>query len=544
MGRLTPEIEELVDQFCEGSLSAEQAGRLEALVGESDEWRQYLLESFQVHCELAWEFRRLREDSSQPAASGKIPGPDNSQRKRRRAWTYAAVAAALLVVALGLTAVFRSGRQENPLPSSPAAGIAQVSDVRGSDEKAPALHSFLPAGSTVAIQRGLLEMRLDGGVRMILQGPAEVELQSPAAAALRGGSLTVEVSPESRGFAVHTLNCTITDLGTRFGVACQPGQTEVEVFAGSVLLRLAGTEADAAREQRLLAESAVRVRGVPGQETVKTEAIASGSRHYVQSLAGSAAMLQALAGSDPHLIHHYPFEGATDRERLRDRRGNLDLFEVTMRDGDGGGRLAFARSGPDPSTHVVLPFRGEASGTTRGRGLQSQAVFQPPAAMTVELLLYLSAVGKGQEGFVASAVSTRRDRHQCGFLLAAVDSGKLACLLDGGSEWLQSGFKLMPGRWYYVASTFLVKNTDTEVNAWVADLSDKSPALKWTVRNRVVPGVPAAGRLGIGKGFDGEMASAYPWSGQLGHVAIYDTILERQTLEEHLRALTPAAISN
>ena len=114
------------------------------------------------------------------------------------------MAAALLVVALGLTAVFRSGRQGNPLPSSPAAGIAQVSDVRGGDEKAPALHSFLPAGSTVAIQRGLLEMRWDGGVRMILQGPAEVELQSPAVAALRGGSLTVEVPPESRGFAVHT----------------------------------------------------------------------------------------------------------------------------------------------------------------------------------------------------------------------------------------------------------------------------------------------------------------------------------------------------
>ena len=44
MDRLTPEFVELVDQFCEGNLSAEQAGRLEALVGESDEWRQYLLE--------------------------------------------------------------------------------------------------------------------------------------------------------------------------------------------------------------------------------------------------------------------------------------------------------------------------------------------------------------------------------------------------------------------------------------------------------------------------------------------------------------------
>ena len=58
MSRFSPEFEELVDLFCDGKMSAEQAGRLEALVGESDEWRQYLLESFQVHCELAWEFRR------------------------------------------------------------------------------------------------------------------------------------------------------------------------------------------------------------------------------------------------------------------------------------------------------------------------------------------------------------------------------------------------------------------------------------------------------------------------------------------------------
>ena len=157
--------------------------------------------------------------------------------------------------------------------------------------------------------------------------------------------------------------------------------------------------------------------------------------------------------------------------------------------------------------------------------------------MTVELLLNLSRVDKNPEGFIACAVATRHDLDHCGFLVTAVRDGELACLLEGGAEWLQSGFKFTPGQWYYVASTFRVKNADTEVNAFVAGLSDKNSKLGWVVRNRIVPGVPAAGPLGIGKGFDGKTASAYSWAGQLGLVALYDTLLDRQNAGRPLPSL-------
>ena len=258
-------------------------------------------------------------------------------------------------------------------------------------------------------------------------------------------------------------------------------------------------------------------------------------------MTGSAAAMQALVGSEPHLIHYYTFEGETSADRLRDRRGDLDLSEVAMRNGNGGGHLAFTRTGPDPSLNVLVPFRAEQFGATHGCGLQSKAMFQPPVTMTVETMLYLSGRDKDQEGFVAAAVATRCDRDRCGFLLAGLRGGELGCLLDGGAEWLRSGFNLVPGRWYYVASTFRVNGTETEINTYVAELGGKSSGLNCVVRDRVVPGTPAAGRLGIGKGFDGEMASAYPWDGQIGPVAIYDTVLPQQALEEHLAALRPAA---
>jgi len=117
------------------------------------------------------------------------------------------------------------------------------------------------------------------------------------------------------------------------------------------------------------------------------------------------------------------------------------------------------------------------------------ASFQPPREMTVEMLLRLSDVGKSQEGFVASALCVRHDREHCGFLVAALGGGELACLLDGGAEWLQSGFNFMPDRWYYLAVTFQAGEANTKVNAYVADLSNSTPALRCVVEDRIALGI-------------------------------------------------------
>jgi hypothetical protein len=57
------------------------------------------------------------------------------------------------------------------------------------------------------------------------------------------------------------------------------------------------------------------------------------------------------------------------------------------------------------------------------------------------------------------------------------------------------------------------------------------------VEERVVEGVPAFGRLGIGKGFDTNGGDAYAWPGVLDEVAIYDAVLPTETLREHLDVL-------
>ena len=152
--------------------------------------------------------------------------------------------------------------------------------------------SQLSAGSKLAFQRGLLEVVLDGGATTIVQGPAEIELESPSSLRLMRGSLTADVPATAHGFTVHTPNAAVVDLGTRFGVACQAEQTDVEVFVGNVILRLDAAASGAGpKELPLAANSAARISGQPGHGALKIEQLAAGSRQFVQSMIVPASIL-------------------------------------------------------------------------------------------------------------------------------------------------------------------------------------------------------------------------------------------------------------
>ncbi len=82
MSHFTLGMAALVDRFCEGDIAPEQAARLETLVAESDEARQYLLDCFQIHCELAWELGRQSLNLSQADRSDDVLDPCSSSPGR------------------------------------------------------------------------------------------------------------------------------------------------------------------------------------------------------------------------------------------------------------------------------------------------------------------------------------------------------------------------------------------------------------------------------------------------------------------------------
>ena len=239
------------------------------------------------------------------------------------------------------------------------------------------------------------------------------------------------------------------------------------------------------------------------------------------------------------LIHQYSFEGVDKRERIRDCRGALDLLETVMLGGRGDGALTFDEAGPRAETRAITVRRSHANPNTQGAALQSERIFVPPARMTIELLMRFDGFPTPGEGSVAAAVATRAGASDCGFFVTVVEDGQVAHLLDADADWVETGFAPKPHVWYYVATTFqTIDGNRTIVNTFTADLSEATPRLYHPLKNQTVSGTPSPGRLGIGKGFDETRAHAYPWSGALDEVNVYNDILDESQLSERLRLLS------
>jgi hypothetical protein len=91
------------------------------------------------------------------------------------------------------------------------------------------------AGKSLSLERGLAEIEFDQGARVILQGPAGIELLSGSKIRLSHGTLTARVPHRARGFTVLSPGGRVVDLGTEFGLSVDPGgATTVCVFTGEV----------------------------------------------------------------------------------------------------------------------------------------------------------------------------------------------------------------------------------------------------------------------------------------------------------------------
>jgi hypothetical protein len=557
------ELGQLASALCEGHITLDQARRLEQLAAASDEARRYFVQYVQLHGELYWDAAlSARADelagvesalqAAQACSRPSSPLADKRKRKARpatrRVGLLATVASvvALLVVMAGLSVLRHRGKDARPVAAPLAdARLTAVTDVRWPSQHASiAVGSALSAGRKIELAQGLAEIAFASGARVILEGPASLELTAGNAGILHAGKLAAQVPPRAAGFTVHTPSTTIVDLGTEFGLSVAlDGASQVHVFTGSVEVRPGATPQTRTTSRRLAAGEAVAIHLTAGGVAV-VERIAMRSDDFARSIGAVAASVPSVANfrglvaRHPRLIHQYTFEGTSRKEKMLDFRDDLHLNEAVMLGGRGRAKVDYSAPGFDPTSEAVAFTRAETSGNTSGVGLQSGVAFYPADDLTVELLLKFDyPPDVAEEGFYSAAVATRADQRDCGFFVMVGRGGRLVHLLDGDADWVETGVQLVSGDWYYLAVTFRARADRTTIDTYLANLTDEKPVLRQVVRGQVAPGRPAASRLGIGKGFDEVVAHAYPWSGAIDEVALYDAVLDPDTIQGHLAAL-------
>jgi hypothetical protein len=87
----------------------------------------------------------------------------------------------------------------------------------------------------VELCEGRVELELDNGVRLAVEGPARFELDSLFHGVLHQGRLAATVPPQGVGFKIDTPSLSVVDLGTEFALrVTETGVSDVHVFAGEV----------------------------------------------------------------------------------------------------------------------------------------------------------------------------------------------------------------------------------------------------------------------------------------------------------------------
>ncbi len=87
------------------------------------------------------------------------------------------------------------------------------------------------------LQKGTVKVAFDYGAEVIIEGPAEFELENAKEMILHSGRLYAVVPRGATGFTVQTPYSTVIDLGTEFGVEVDfDGSTDVHMFTGKASL--------------------------------------------------------------------------------------------------------------------------------------------------------------------------------------------------------------------------------------------------------------------------------------------------------------------
>lgn len=315
----SPEFEEVVAAVCHGTVSDEQARRLNELLRSNAAARDEYIMRVELHSRLGTDpdlFAATSEKSESPENVVGLPTRQNA-KPRATKWAFALAACVTLLAIAWFASRFSHLNSGRGTTSKAIAMLNRVADAQwNSGSETPRSGAPLEPG-VLRLRSGLAQIVFYSGARVVIEGPVELQLISSTEVSCRSGKLTAEVPPQARGFRVNTPQMKVTDLGTSFGLDVKERLTELHVFKGSVELQPSvGTKQNLKEGAGAVADNAA-----PPKFIIANPA-AFASLFELQLKSSDAAVLrheQWRAAShrldeDPSLLVHFDFDASDATE--------------------------------------------------------------------------------------------------------------------------------------------------------------------------------------------------------------------------------------
>jgi hypothetical protein len=270
---VAPELARLVGQFYLQTLTEPENRRLNELLRQDDKARSFLLAYGSIHARLSWEYgptladKPLAQFSRVEDAAGRLRPDHTNQEESGSNWlawlsqrrpTFVRLGWAFAALALGL-GVFLVPRLR-PARPEPLAVITRCLGAQTADSRGAILPGQHLEAGRLFLEAGTVEVTIQNGARILLEGPATLELLTPLRAYLQAGRAVVHVPKAASGFVLETRDASVLDVGTEFGVKVGPDRgTEVQVYQGSVFTSAKSAGGRTNSPQRLIAGRAARL---------------------------------------------------------------------------------------------------------------------------------------------------------------------------------------------------------------------------------------------------------------------------------------------
>ncbi len=340
-------IRNLIFQLIDQTISGEDFERLQNAIEEHEDVRDEYLRAVNL-CESLSE---IAAGNAEEAFHSDENLSSKNGREHSTGWklrTAQIALAATVLVAVGGIAWWLGRRDASPVPIQiagqqdvPPAAVTEKTiagyatlrravDVQWTGNAKAYFEGDVLSPGPLRIEQGIAEIDFFCGATIVVEGPAELVLESDWSVQFLSGRLRASVPPAARGFVVKAADSEIIDLGTEFALEVGTSNARLEVIDGEVELRggtfdgdhlvtgekqwLKGSSSDATSLTALSTSRDVRRRSEEAQQ-----------RRFQQWQDSLKKQLE-----DERLIAWYPIS-RTQTER--------DVFNVALTGGDRNGLL-------------------------------------------------------------------------------------------------------------------------------------------------------------------------------------------------------------
>lgn len=494
--------EDLLQQFVEGTLGEEECEQVIALLKDNPQ----AFESFCQYAELDAGLQYLSSGPARTADGSRSLNLLASEGGRmRRTRLIAVISAAAAVLVAGWLLYLKMVPQPKPVLAFRSAPESRLQIIHaGPADETPAPGTLRP-GSRLVLDQGSVELTFASGVRGVIEGPADLTLVEEGRLHLAEGRGFFEVPPAAIGFAVHTPELEVVDLGTEFAVlAAHDAGDQVHVMKG----RVEALNRNGLKNRELLVAGDAREAGPAGR--------------LIPLPLRPADFARTLPGGLPYL--HWSFDGADPLQPEGTVIGIGEVTALTERDsrlpspgrrvaGACGKALRFS----GPADQVGTNWQGFTGRTPRTFACWIKLEPDQPAD-------WQPVVEWGRplqpDGQVNSYWRVR----------TIVDPATRRCVLRVayGRNWTDGSIHLADGEWHHVAISESRELDDAglpKVRFYVDGRED--PATRAN-RDAVLPvetrpGVPLSiGRAAEERSFRGTIDELFVFEGELSSAAVHE----------------------